>query len=102
MNLLLGETSFITVAAFLSFTLLSLALILIFVRLVRGPSLADRVVALDLTAFIAVTFIALYSVTTGQQVYLDAATALALIAFLSTVAFARFLSAQHKNEEQND
>lgn len=98
MNLLIGETSFISLAAFVSFALLSLALITVFVRLVRGPSLADRVVALDLIAFVAVTFIALYSITTGEEVYLDAATALALIAFLGTVAFARFLNAQRRDE----
>lgn len=102
MNLLIGDVSFFSVAAFVSFALLILALIIIFVRLVKGPSLADRVVALDLTAFIAVAFIALYSVTTDKQVYLDAATALALIAFLSTLAFSRFLDTQRWNSEQRD
>lgn len=94
MRLLLGEPSFLSVAASISFVLLSVSLILVFVRLALGPSTADRVVALDLTAFIAVTFIALYCIATGKDVFLDAAVALALIAFLGTLAFARFLDMQ--------
>lgn len=73
---------------------LSLSLLLTLYRLLKGPSLPDRVMALDLLAFIAVGFIALYSVATGQEVYLDAAIALALIAFLGTLAFARFVERQ--------
>lgn len=94
MSLLLGEPSFFSVATFISFLLLSLSLVLVFIRLARGPSLADRVIALDLTAFVAVTFISLYCIATGEQAFLDAAVALALIAFLGTLAFARFLTAQ--------
>ena len=87
----MNPSSFLEAAVLIGFGLLSLSLIMAFVRLVRGPSLPDRVVALDLIAFIAVAFIALYSVATGQEVFLDAAVALALIAFLGTLAFARFV-----------
>lgn len=73
------------------FALLSLAFVLAFVRLVRGPGLPDRVVALDLVAFLAVGLIALWTRATGTAAYLDAALVLALIAFLATVAFARYL-----------
>ena len=83
------DSSILNVAVLIGFGMLSLALVMAFVRLVRGPSLPDRVVALDLIAFIAVAFIALTSVATGQEVFLDAAVALALIAFLGTLAFAR-------------
>lgn len=71
--------------------LLSAALVLAFSRLVRGPSLADRVVALDLTALVVVGLIAVYEIQTGEPVLLDAAIVLALIGFVSTVAFARYL-----------
>jgi multicomponent Na+:H+ antiporter subunit F len=71
--------------------LLSVALLLTFSRLVRGPHLADRVVALDLTALIVVGLIAVYVIQTGEAALLDAAIVLALIGFLSTVAFARYL-----------
>ena len=95
---LFGE-SFLNVSITVGFGVLSLSLVMTFVRLVRGPSLPDRVVALDLTAFIAVAFTALYSIATRQQVFLDAATALALIAFLSTLAFARFVGQQSVGQQ---
>lgn len=71
--------------------MLSLALLLAFIRLVRGPSLPDRVVALELTATLAVGIIAVYDVITAQPVYLDVAMVLALVGFLGAVAFARYI-----------
>ena len=71
--------------------MLSLALVLAFIRLVIGPSLPDRVVALDLIAIISMGIIADYDIATNDTVFLDIAVVLALIAFLSTVAFARYV-----------
>ncbi|HEX7154814.1 MAG TPA: monovalent cation/H+ antiporter complex subunit F [Thermoanaerobaculia bacterium] len=71
--------------------MLSLALLLAFVRLAMGPSVADRVVALDLIGTLAVGMIILYSVATGLSVFLDAAIALALVSFAGTIAFARYI-----------
>ena len=71
--------------------LLSLAIFLAFSRLARGPSLADRVVALDLITSLVVGVIAIYSVATAEPIFLDIALVLALITFLGTVAFARFI-----------
>lgn len=79
-------------------TTLSVSMVLAFFRLVRGPSLSDRVIALDLIAFIAIGFIATYAVSTGKATLLDAATVLALIAFLGTIAFARYVQRSHKKE----
>jgi len=71
--------------------LLSVAVILAFVRLVRGPSLPDRVVALDLMSTLGIGIIATYAIATEQPVFLDVASVLALITFLGTVAFAYYL-----------
>jgi multicomponent Na+:H+ antiporter subunit F len=71
--------------------LLSVAILLAFSRLTRGPSLADRVVALDLITSLVVGVIAIYSVATAEPIFLDIALVLALITFLGTVAFARFI-----------
>lgn len=68
-----------------------------FVRLVRGPTLPDRVVALDLMATLIIAISAAYSVVTDQPAYLDAAIVLALITFLGTVAFAYYLNRDVKN-----
>ena len=64
---------------------------LAFVRLVVGPSLPMRVVALDLVASLSVGMICTYAGVTNQPVYIDVAIVLALIAFLGTVAFAYFI-----------
>lgn len=66
-------------------------ILLAVIRLVLGPTLPDRVVALDLITILAVGITAAYSVTTGEAAFLDAAIVLALIAFLGTVAFAYYI-----------
>ena len=71
--------------------ILILAMFLVFVRLVRGPSLPARVVALDMMGSLAVGVIAVYSVATRQPIFLDVAIALALIGFLGTVAFGYYI-----------
>jgi multicomponent Na+:H+ antiporter subunit F len=69
----------------------SLAVLLAFFRLVRGPSLADRVVAADLLSTLGIGIIAAYAVATDQPVFLDVASILALVTFVGTVAFAYFI-----------
>jgi multicomponent Na+:H+ antiporter subunit F len=86
--------SFLDLALTIGFAVLSLSLVLAFVRLVRGPSLSDRVVALDFISALAVSFIGLYTISSNNPVYLDAAVVIALIAFLGTVAFARYVEWQ--------
>jgi multicomponent Na+:H+ antiporter subunit F len=75
----------------IAFILSSVALLLAVVRLVRGPTLADRVVALDLVTMIIVVLLTLFAIAVDDSAYLDAAIALGLVAFLATVAFARYL-----------
>jgi len=73
------------------FAILCAALLLAFVRLVKGPTVADRVVALDLLAVISVGVIIIHDVATELPVFLDAAIVLALVGFAGTIAFARYL-----------
>ncbi len=68
------------------------AILLAFFRLARGPSLPDRAIALDLISTIVIGLIGVFAVSTNESLFLDLAVALALIAFLATVAFARFIS----------
>lgn len=67
------------------------------IRLWKGPSLQDRVVALDLIASLAVGIILIYLLRMGEKRYLDIVLILSLIVFLGTVAIARFL-----NKSKND
>ena len=75
----------------LALTLLIFSAGLAFVRLVKGPQAADRIVALDLIAVLVIAFLAAFAVQTGDTSFLDVAIAYGLIAFLGTVALSRFL-----------
>ncbi|RYE53072.1 MAG: cation:proton antiporter, partial [Hyphomicrobiales bacterium] len=57
----------------------------------RGPTLPDRILALDLITTQAIGFIVLVAILTGFHLYLDIAIALGLVGFLSTVALARYV-----------
>ncbi|WP_037449217.1 monovalent cation/H+ antiporter complex subunit F [Skermanella stibiiresistens] len=77
---------------------LLVSMLIAFVRLVRGPSLADRIVALDLLTLLAVSVIAVFTIREDQPAFLDAAIALGLVAFLGTVAYARFLERRGRHD----
>ena len=82
----------------IAFLMLSCGMALAFIRLVRGPTLPDRVIALDLFAVLSTAFLTVYAIDTGQQVFLDVAIVLALIAFLGTVAFALYIERRARDE----
>ncbi len=71
--------------------LLAAGLAFTLIRLLRGPTLPDRILALDLFTILALSFIAVFAIRTGFALYLDIAIALGLVGFLSTVALARYL-----------
>jgi len=70
---------------------LAIAMLLAAVRLLRGPSLVDRVVALDLLAIFAAGAIAIAAIDTDRHELLIVAVLVALLAFMGTTAFAMFL-----------
>ncbi len=77
-------------------TQLSLGLILIgmgvaFVRLAKGPTLSDRIVALDMMTVTIISFCGVYAVFMDEPSLLDVAIVLALVGFLATVALARYV-----------
>ena len=79
-----------TLGAGAALALIGASVLLVLVRVVRGPDLANRVVALDLLSVLGVGIAAAAAVVSGDAVYLDVALILALIAFVSTIAFARY------------
>lgn len=72
--------------------LLGLSLMLTFFRLILGPTLPDRVVALDLIGIITAGIIGVLAIENEQPVYLIVAVVLALIAFIGTIAFAFYIA----------
>ncbi len=77
---------------------LGMAIVLAVIRLLAGPSLPDRVVALDLITTIGIGIIAAYGVGAGQPVYLDVAIVVALLSFVGTIAFAAYVE-RRKSED---
>lgn len=80
---------------------LSLGLLLTVVRILRGPTLPDRVLGLDMLVAIAIGFIAVIAIKSGFNLYIDIAIALSLVGFLATVAFARFILARGLSPEKD-
>jgi len=78
--------------------LLSVALIIVFIRFLIGPTIVDRIIALDLVVTIGIGIISIYSIINNQPNFLDIALILALIAFLGTVAFTYYLEKRDKND----
>lgn len=81
---------FFAIALEAGFALIVLSVVLAFIRLVRGPSLPDRVVALDMMTVSIVAFCGLAAIRYDAPAFLDVALVLALVGFLATVALARF------------
>ena len=73
------------------FFALSLAVLLNLWRLLRGPSLMDRVLAVDTMVINMIALIIFYGIHEGTPVYFEAALILAMFGFVSTVAFCRFV-----------
>lgn len=71
--------------------LLAAAVSLTFVRLVKGPTLPDRVVSVDLIGVLLVCLLVLMAGVTSQEVFLDVAIVVALISFVGTVAYSRYI-----------
>jgi multisubunit Na+/H+ antiporter MnhF subunit len=76
----------------LTLVMLGLALLLAFVRLVKGPTLPDRIVAMDLIGVLVVGLIVVLAGWSRVRATLDAALVIALIGFLGTIAYATYVA----------
>ena len=81
----------IDAALLFGFGCFSLALLMNLFRLAKGPTLMDRVLALDTMVINVIALIVLYGVRQDTAVYFDAALLLAMVGFVSTVALCKFL-----------
>ncbi|MGP1275232.1 MAG: monovalent cation/H+ antiporter complex subunit F [Caulobacterales bacterium] len=77
---------------------LVLGLLLTGVRLVMGPGLADRFVALDMMTVLAIAITALTTLVTGRPEFLDIGLGLAVTGFVATVALAVFLERKESDQ----
>jgi multicomponent Na+:H+ antiporter subunit F len=72
-------------------TLLVVAAGVTFIRLAKGPTLPDRVIAIDLIGVLMVCLLVVMAGMTAQEAFLDVAMVVALISFVGTVAYARYI-----------
>lgn len=71
--------------------MLGAALLLAVARLVKGPSLPDRVLALDTLYINAIALIILYGIWRGTELFFEIALLIAVLGFVSTVAVAKYM-----------
>ncbi len=78
--------------------LLSISMLLIFIRLFIGPRLIDKVIAIDLIVIVGIGTFSAYSILFDKTAIIDISLILALIAFLSTIAFTYFYEKRDKSQ----
>ena len=88
-------------AVHLGLVVLGVSFLLTVWRVIKGPTLPDRVIALDMLVGIVMGFIALIAIRTGFTLYIDIAISLGLVGFLATVAFARFILSRQRREGED-
>ena len=96
-----ASSSLVEWAAFLCVGLLVVGMGFALVRIIRGPSLPDRVVGLDMLTVLMVAFAAAFAVAADEPAFVDVAIALALVGFLGTVAFARYAERRTSTKGQS-
>lgn len=96
---MMTDNLFLAGACQAAMVMLLVAMTMLLWRLAKGPVAADRVIAMDLMSMLVVVFLVVLSIYTGKTTYLDVAIAYACIAFLGTIALARFI---HRRSRNND
>ncbi len=84
--------------AYVVMPIICLSVFFIILRFIKGPQVVDRVVALDLMITVGVAFITLFSIVVNNPMFLEEAMIMALIAFLSTVAFSYYIFKRKRDE----
>jgi multicomponent Na+:H+ antiporter subunit F len=92
-------SGFLDLSVNIALVMIMLGLAVAFIRLAIGPSLADRVVALDMMTISIIAFCGVFAILVDDPSFLDVAIVLALVGFLATVALARYTERRHERDE---
>ncbi|KIN71554.1 K+/H+ antiporter subunit F [Sulfitobacter guttiformis] len=84
-------TELMDYALILAFVIVGLCQILSMVRVLIGPGTGDRILALDTMVVNAIGLIVLMGLSQGTRIYFEASLIIAMLGFVSTVAYARFI-----------
>ena len=85
------ESTLLNITFLLIFGMLLLAFVLAFIRMLKGPDMSDRIVAMDLISSVTMAFILSYSVLVNKAIYFDIVIVISLISFIGTVAVSTYL-----------
>ncbi|MFW8593368.1 K+/H+ antiporter subunit F [Cribrihabitans neustonicus] len=81
----------IAIATLFAFGCFALAMLMNLWKVVTAPDVADRILALDTMFINAIALIVLYGLALGSEIFFEAAIIIAMLGFVSTVAYARFI-----------
>jgi len=84
-------SDFMNIALIIAFAATALSQIMCMVRLVIGPNIGDRILALDTMVVNAIALIVLLGISQGSGIYFEVSLIIAMLGFVSTVAYARFV-----------
>ncbi len=84
-------TQFLDIAIIVTFVALVAGQILSMIRLVMGPTVGDRILALDTMVINALGIVVMLGIYQGVQIYFEVSLLIAMLGFVSTVALARFV-----------
>lgn len=82
----------VAVVAGIGVFVLVVGIILLLYRILRGPSLPDRAVAVDALSLLVVGLVVLLAISQRRSLFIDAALLVAIVGFATTVAFSQYLS----------
>jgi len=99
---MISADSFMDFAGLGALVMLLIGMLMVLWRLARGPTAADRVIALDLLSMLVVAFLVAVSIHSQETSYLDVAIAYACIAFLGTVALARYITRTSRRRSEHE
>ncbi|PSR03412.1 MAG: hypothetical protein BRD47_00490 [Bacteroidetes bacterium QS_8_68_28] len=93
------QSDLLSGVVYVSLAVLSLAVLVAFGRVLKGPSLPDRVVAIDYVSYVTMGFLGTYAILSGREAYVDAALVLGLLAFIGTIALARYVEGRSGTQQ---
>lgn len=91
-------TSMLTI----SLILFGISILITFIRIVLGPSFSDRVIAMDVIGVNLLSAIAIMSILFNTKAFLEVILVLGILAFISTIAFSKFIERGNIIERRRD
>lgn len=83
--------SFITISLYIAVVLLVIIAGIVMIRLVIGPSIADRVTAFDIFTSVVIGMLLVFAIRTDNYLYIDVVLTMSFVVFLGAIAFAYYI-----------